>query len=69
VYVTDVTPGVAEKVERVEIPDKYNVPARNYAAVLKRSENPELTRDFLDFMLSPEGQKIIQNFKYEPVDG
>ena len=69
VYVSDVTPGVAEKVERVEIPNEYNVPARNYAAVLKRSENPELTRDFLDFMLSPEGQKIIQNFKYEPVDG
>jgi molybdate transport system substrate-binding protein len=69
VYVTDFTPGVAEKVERVEIPDEYNVPARNYAAVLKKSKSPELTRDFLDFILSPEGQKIIQKFKYEPVDG
>lgn len=69
VYVSDVTPSVAERVEEVEIPNEYNVPARNYAAVLKKSDNPELTRDFLDFMLSPEGQKIIQQFKYEPVEG
>ena len=69
VYVTDVTPSVAEKVEQIEIPKEYNVSALNYAAVLKRSENPDLTRDFVDFMLSPEGQKIIQKYKYEPVGG
>lgn len=67
VYVTDVTPGIADKVETVEIPDKYNVTASNYAAVLNDAGNAKLAQDFLDFMLSDDGQKIIQRFKYEPV--
>lgn len=68
VYITDVTPGIAEKVDAIQIPDKYNVTASNYAAVLNKADNPELAQDFLDFMLSKDGQEIIQGFKYEPVN-
>lgn len=66
-YRTDITPEIAGDVEIVEIPEEYNVTAENYAGVLNNSPNPELTQEYLDFMLSPEGQEVIRRFDYEPL--
>lgn len=68
VYRTDVTPDIADDVEVIEIPEEYNVTAMNYAAVLNDAENPELAQEFLEMMLSPEGQETMSRFKYEPIE-
>lgn len=66
-YRTDITPEIADEVEIVEIPGEYNVTAENYAGVLNDSPNPEITREYLDFMLSPQGQEVMSRFDYEPI--
>ena len=68
VYRTDVTPGIADQVEIVEIPEEYNVKAFNYAGVLNDTPNPELAQEYLDFILTPEGQEILRSFGYEPIE-
>jgi molybdenum ABC transporter molybdate-binding protein len=67
VYRTDVTPSIADQVEIVKIPEEYNVKAFNYAGVLANAPNPELAQEYLDFMLSEEGQEILRGFGYEPI--
>lgn len=69
VYRTDVTPSIEDQVEIVEIPEEYNVKAFNYAGVLNNAPNPELARDYLDFVLSPESQETLKGFGYEPITG
>lgn len=68
VYRTDVTPSIADQVEVVEIPQEYNVDAFNYAGVVNNAPNPELAQEYLDFVLSPEGQEILRGFGYEPIE-
>ncbi|MCA1739939.1 MAG: extracellular solute-binding protein, partial [Actinobacteria bacterium] len=68
IYKTDVTPSIADQVEIVEIPEEYNVKAFNYAGVVKNAPNPELAQEYLDFILTPEGQEILRGFGYEPIE-
>lgn len=68
VYRTDVTPSITDQVEIVEIPEEYNVEAFNYAGVVSNAPNPELTQEYLDLILSPEGQEILRGFGYEPIE-
>jgi molybdenum ABC transporter molybdate-binding protein len=68
IYKTDVTPSIADQVEIVEIPEEYNVKAFNYAGVVNNAPNPELAQEYLDFILTPEGQEILRGFGYEPIE-
>ncbi len=42
--------------------------AFNYADVLNNASNPELTQEYLDLIISPEGQEILRGFGYEPIE-
>lgn len=66
-YRTDITPEIADKVEIIGIPEEYNVTAKNYAGVLSDASNPELAREYLEFMTSTQGQEIISRFDYKPI--
>jgi molybdenum ABC transporter molybdate-binding protein len=68
IYRTDVTPSIEDSVEVIEIPEEYNVKAFNYAGVVAGTPNPELAQEYLDFILSPEGQEIMRGFEYEPIE-
>ncbi|MPY82584.1 MAG: molybdate ABC transporter substrate-binding protein [Actinophytocola sp.] len=67
VYRTDVTPSIADKVDIIAIPQRYNETAGNYAAVLGDADHPEQARQLIKFMRSPKGQQIMSEFHYEPV--
>lgn len=67
VYKADVTPDFQKKVEIIEIPEKYNVQATNYIAVTKVSPQPELAQEFLELMLSDEGQDVFIHHGYDPI--
>lgn len=66
VYVTDVI-AAGEDASGVTIPADINVVANYPIAVLKDSKNPGLARRFLDFLVSDEGQRILQRFGFGPV--
>jgi len=60
VYVSDITPDVAPRVARIEIPDAANVIADYPVAVLRRASNPAAARRFVALLLSPVGQSVLQ---------
>jgi len=58
VYVTDVR-ARAERIERVAIPDAHNVVARYPIARLVNALHTDAARRFVDYVLSPAGQRIL----------
>jgi molybdate transport system substrate-binding protein len=59
VYGSDVTSGLAEEIGQIAIPEQINVRATYTIAPVADSENPELARAFIDFVLSPQGQALL----------
>ncbi|MGP3950064.1 molybdate ABC transporter substrate-binding protein [Streptomyces sp. 7N604] len=59
-YVTDAT-SAEGKVGSVEIPDDQNAIARYPAATLKGSENADAAADFIHWLGSAQGQKILRD--------
>ena len=63
VYVTDVR-SAATRVAGVAIPDQQQVVARYPIAVVKGAKDPQLAGQFIDYLTSPEGQKILAGFGF-----
>jgi molybdate transport system substrate-binding protein len=59
VYRTDVTPALAGTVRVVAVPEALNVAATYPIAVLASSDNGDLARDFVSFVLGP-GRAALQ---------
>lgn len=68
VYVSDVTPDVRDKVRVVEVPEQFNVVAEYYIATTKEAPNAAGGRAFIAFVLSPEGQAILEKWGFTPVE-
>jgi molybdate transport system substrate-binding protein len=66
VYASDVTPDVADRVRRLEVPDPANVIAEYPVAVLSDAPQPVLAARFIDFLLSDEGQEILTKWGLGP---
>jgi molybdate transport system substrate-binding protein len=65
VYTTDAEVN-ADKLATIPIPDKYNVVATYPLAVLKGSANTALAQQFVDYVLSSEGQAILIKYGFAP---
>jgi molybdate transport system substrate-binding protein len=63
VYVTDVKGG-GVKVQGIEIPENQNVVATYPIAVLKAAHDGRAAQAFVDFVLSPEGQRVLAGFGF-----
>lgn len=66
VYVTDVTAEVSRFVTRLEIPEAQNVIAAYPISAVRSSENQEGARDFIAFVLSDDGQRILHQHGFLP---
>jgi molybdate transport system substrate-binding protein len=66
VYVTDVTPGVASDIRAIAIPEDVNVIATYPIAVMAGSVHADLAKEFEDFVLSSEGQRVLQSHGFLP---
>lgn len=66
VYKSDVTQDIIANIQQIPIPDKYNVDAQYPLAVLNSSQESELAHDFIDFVLSTEGQAILGKWGFGP---
>jgi molybdate transport system substrate-binding protein len=64
VYTTDVTPGVAQDVRTVAIPDAYNVVASYPIALTSDASDVPAARVFIDFVLSAQGQAILRKYGF-----
>jgi molybdate transport system substrate-binding protein len=62
VYVTDVQS--LEGLQVIDIPDAYNVVADYPIAVLPESKNQALAKAFIDFLLSSEGQEVLERYRF-----
>jgi len=66
VYVTDVRAAAPGKVVGVDIPASSNVMARYPLAVVKHAPNAAAAAAFVEFVLSPEGQRLLAGFGFLP---
>ena len=65
VYVSDSI--AAPELKSIEIPADLNVVAKYPIAPLTKSENADLAAKFTAFVLSPEGQTILQIWGFAPI--
>jgi molybdate transport system substrate-binding protein len=63
VYHTDVL-AAGDEVEGVEVPDEHNVIAEYPLAALSASGNAALAAAFVDFVLSEDGQDILESYGF-----
>src|SRR2546421_6501757 len=68
VYRTDVTPAVSSKVKVIDIPDSFNVIAQYPIAVTKNSAHTAQAQAFVQYILSTEGQDILEQFHFIAVN-
>jgi len=67
VYSSDVTSDLTEDVETIEIPDALNEVAMYPIALTSEPENEAGARAFVAFVLSAEGQAILESYGFLPV--
>jgi molybdate transport system substrate-binding protein len=65
VYTSDATPELRERVETVEIPEELNVVATYPITVLEEARSPELAQQWVDLVLSDEGQRVLESYGFE----
>lgn len=67
VYATDAASPDGRALGVIEIPDHLNPRAIYVIAPLAGTHKPELAREFIEFVLSPEGQQIMQTYGFQAV--
>lgn len=66
VYISDAV--AAPELTLIEIPAEWNVLAEYSIAALIAAPHPELAEEFVAFVLSPEGQAILEKWGFMPVE-
>jgi molybdate transport system substrate-binding protein len=67
VYKSDVTEDIRDRVRVVEVPEELNVLATYPIATIEESQSPVLARAWVGLVLSEEGQRVLENYNFEPV--
>lgn len=67
VYISDITPDIADNVLTIDIPDNYNTIAEYPIGVIDDTTQPELAQAFVDFVLSETGQALLRDYNFIPV--
>lgn len=65
VYTSDATPDLRERVETIDIPEELNVVATYPITVLEEARNPEVAQQWVDLVLSDEGQRVLESYGFE----
>lgn len=68
VYSSDITPDIAEDVITFEIPDIYNTIAEYPIAITDDTDNAVAAQAFVDFIVSDEGQAILEKWGFIPLE-
>ncbi len=68
VYLTDVTSAVSAKVKMITIPDDFNVIAQYPIAVTKNSSHASDAQAFVQYILSSDGQGVLEQYHFIAVN-
>ncbi len=66
-YVSDVTEDLSSKVDKVDIPDEYNVIAEYPMGILNESKYPAQAEEFIDLVKSEDGKAVLEKYGFAPV--
>lgn len=65
-YASDYTPDIRDRAEVVPIPPDLNIVATYPIAALKDARDPDLARKWVDLVTSEEGQRVLEEWGFEP---
>ena len=65
VYRSDVTEDIRDQVQVIEVPENVNVMATYPIATIAESQHPELAQEWVDLVLSDEGQGVLEEYGFE----
>lgn len=68
-YVSDITKNLTSKVDKIDIPDEYNVIAQYPMGILLESKYPLQSQEFMSLVMSDEGKAVLEKYGFAPVDG
>ena len=68
-YVSDITEDLTSKVDKIDIPDEYNVVAQYPMGVLLESKYPVESREFMSLVISDKGKAVLEKYGFAPVVG
>jgi molybdate transport system substrate-binding protein len=67
-YVSDVTEELASKVDKIDIPDEYNIIAEYPLGILLESKYPGESKEFMNLVMSDEGKAAMEKYGFAPVE-
>ena len=68
-YVSDITKNLTSKVDKIDIPDEYNVIAQYPMGILLESKYPLQSQEFMSRVLSDKGKAVLEKYGFAPVAG
>jgi len=66
-FISDVSPEMVGKITKISIPERYNVKGYFPIGALAQSSHPVEVQNFIDLVMSPEGQKVLEDYEFIPV--
>lgn len=63
-YVSDITEELSGKVDRIEIPDEYNIIAEYPLGALLDSRYPAEAEEFMNLVKSEQGRAILEKYRF-----
>ena len=67
-YVSDVTQDMISKIDKIVIPDEYNIIAEYPLGMLMESKYPAESQAFMDLVMSDEGRAVLEKYGFDPVE-
>jgi molybdate transport system substrate-binding protein len=67
-YVSDITEDLASKVNKIDIPDEYNIIAEYPMGILLESKYPAECQEFMNLVMSDEGKAVLEKYGFAPVE-
>ena len=67
VYSSDASGDVSSRLRIIAVPPQFNVTAEYPIAVTRDSASDQLAQAFVEFVLSPEGQSLLEKHGFQPL--
>ncbi|MFZ3094617.1 MAG: molybdate ABC transporter substrate-binding protein, partial [Methanothrix sp.] len=67
-YVSDVTQDMISKIDKIVVPDEYNIIAEYPMGMLMESKYPGESLVFMDLVMSDEGRAVLEKYGFDPVE-
>lgn len=65
-YESDISKDMADRVDKIDIPDEYNIIAHYPMGILLQSRHPAESQEFIDLVLSDDGRRILKRYGFMP---